>query len=117
MVFGTPQRKELSLPPSTWIDVPAVEASGHWIPEQGKVAWELLDSLAADGVDLREVFVITPFRAVADRLRPSSTSSPMCAPVRSTPPRARKPTSSFSCSAAIPSSLVPDSGRPSIPTF
>jgi hypothetical protein len=69
MVFGTPPRKELSLPPSTWIDVPAVEASGHWIPEQGKVAWELLDSLAADGVDLREVFVITPFRAVADRLR------------------------------------------------
>jgi hypothetical protein len=69
MVFGTPPRKELSLPPSTWIDVPAVEASGHWIPEQGKVTRELLDSLAADGVDLHEVFLITPFRAVADRLR------------------------------------------------
>ena len=38
MVFGTPQRKDLSLPPSTWFDVPVVEANGHWIPEQGKVA-------------------------------------------------------------------------------
>jgi tetratricopeptide (TPR) repeat protein len=69
MVFGTPSRKELSLPPSTWIDIPAVEASGHWIPEQGKVAQELLDSVTADGVDLREVFLITPFLAVADQLR------------------------------------------------
>ncbi|HEY5987938.1 MAG TPA: AAA domain-containing protein, partial [Streptosporangiaceae bacterium] len=69
MVYGTPPRKQLSLPPSTWIDVPAVEASGHWIPEQGKVARELLNSLTADGVDLREVFLITPFRAVVDQLR------------------------------------------------
>lgn len=69
MVFGTPQRKALSLPSSTWIDVPAVDANGHWIPEQGKVARELLDSLRAGGVDPREVFLITPFRAVAAELR------------------------------------------------
>lgn len=69
MVFGTPQRKELSLPPSRWIDVPAVEASSHWIPQQGQAARELIDTLIDRGVDLHDVFLITPFLTVADRLR------------------------------------------------
>jgi hypothetical protein len=62
------QRERLTLPPSGWIDIPATgEARGHWIPAEGKQAWKMLKALRSTyGVDARQIFVISPFRDVAD---------------------------------------------------
>ncbi|MGW5877263.1 AAA domain-containing protein [Nocardiopsis terrae] len=70
MVFGTPPRKELSLPPSQWVNVPASTAEGHWRPAEGdRLEW-LLDGLREQyGHPMDDVFVLAPFRTVADQVR------------------------------------------------
>lgn len=70
MVFGTPERAESSLPASQWVHVPAPAASteGHWRPAEGeKLVW-LLEGLHRRGHAMDDVFVLAPFRAVADKI-------------------------------------------------
>ncbi|GAA2661489.1 DEAD/DEAH box helicase [Streptomyces vastus] len=67
MVHGTPDRGLYRYAPrSCWVHVPAAEADGHWIPEEGRALRRVLQKLRDDGgVDLaRDVYVISPFRAV-----------------------------------------------------
>lgn len=59
--------------PSCWIDCRAREAEGHWVQAQGDIAMRLVQSLT-DGVLKSEdgqfkVYVITPFRKVAEKIR------------------------------------------------
>jgi hypothetical protein len=55
------------LGPSRWIDVLG-SAQDKWSPEEGAVVIDLLRKLAAAGVAL-DLYVVTPFVAVADGLR------------------------------------------------
>ncbi|KAB8157857.1 hypothetical protein FH609_030335 [Streptomyces sp. 3MP-14] len=66
MVHGTPERGEYRYRPrSSWVHVTAREAEGHWIPEEGRALGRVLERFVAAGVDLdRDVYVISPFRAV-----------------------------------------------------
>ncbi|MER7761641.1 DEAD/DEAH box helicase [Streptomyces sp. NPDC097619] len=69
MVRGTPERGEYRHhPASSWVDVVSSDAEGHWIPEEGRALRRVLERLRDEGgVDLaREVFVISPFRAVVE---------------------------------------------------
>jgi hypothetical protein len=67
MIDHTPPRPELALPPSAWLDVAGEGSEGHWIPEEGELLERLLRQLGVV-VDFRQVFVITPFRDIANRL-------------------------------------------------
>lgn len=58
-----------SLPPSAWLDVPAREASGHWIPGDGKAVESLVVDMLACGVAAGEIFLISPFRSVVSKLQ------------------------------------------------
>lgn len=55
------------LGPSRWIDV-AGESEDKWCAEEGAVVLQLLRKLAAHRVP-PDLYIITPFRTVADRLR------------------------------------------------
>jgi AAA domain len=65
MVSATPPGKPRDLEPSCWIDVKGTEADGHWIPAEGIVAEMLLTELLASGAMPEEIFLLSPFRAVA----------------------------------------------------
>ncbi|GAB2492038.1 hypothetical protein GCM10027063_35330 [Promicromonospora xylanilytica] len=55
---------------SIWIDVHG-EANGNWIPAEGDAAaWVLRGLMARHGLQPKDVLVVSPFRAAADRLRP-----------------------------------------------
>jgi superfamily I DNA and/or RNA helicase len=56
------------LPPSHWRDVGGA-ADGHWIADQGRATLALVRQLAAAGLTAKDVFIVTPFRQVAERLR------------------------------------------------
>ncbi len=68
MINHTPPREELALPASAWLHVAGERSEGHWIPEEGQRLEQLLAELAGHGVDFAEVFLIAPFRDVANRL-------------------------------------------------
>ena len=71
MIFGTPTRASPIgdvLGPSTWFSVAASSAS-KWDPAEGQFAVELLARLLDAGMASPDVFLITPFRAVASGLR------------------------------------------------
>jgi hypothetical protein len=53
---------------SRWIDVNAA-AESKWCPAEGDAVVQLLSTLAAAGVKQPDVYVITPFRIVAQELR------------------------------------------------
>ncbi|WP_445147854.1 DEAD/DEAH box helicase [Baekduia sp. Peel2402] len=57
------------LPPSKWINVPATDPRGHWIPRQGEEVEHVLAQLSRRGVAFNSILVVSPFRAVADELR------------------------------------------------
>lgn len=57
------------LSPSAWVDVPAREAEGHWVPAEGMAIESLLQALARQGVPMADVFLISPFRSVVNKLR------------------------------------------------
>ena len=65
MLNCTPEREELRLAGSHWIDVPGGVSSGNWVAGEGVALEQLLDGLRYEMVDFSEVFLITPFRAVA----------------------------------------------------
>jgi len=69
MVFGTTNRPSLAVPDSAWINVDSVGAEGNWIPEEGKAVRTVLELLLQSGIKPTEIFLISPFRAVADELR------------------------------------------------
>ncbi len=57
-----------TLGPSTWFHVEG-SPEEKWCPEEGQEVLRLLRGLAAKGLVKPDVFVITPFRIVQDRLR------------------------------------------------
>jgi superfamily I DNA and/or RNA helicase len=69
MVFGTPPRQAITLPPSSWIHVESTESEGHWIPAEGQAVELLIDDLMRQGVSVDDIFLISPFRVVVRRLR------------------------------------------------
>ncbi len=69
MIAHTPAREALALPDSGWLHVAGEHAEGHWVPAEGVRTERLLDELASFGVDFGEVFLISPFRVVAEELR------------------------------------------------
>lgn len=58
---------------SQWIHVPAEGADEHWIPAQGQRAldkvWELVGNEPVDDEGQANVYVITPFKSVAKKMR------------------------------------------------
>ncbi|MES2607118.1 MAG: ATP-binding protein [Pseudomonadota bacterium] len=64
MVFGTPKRPELTLPASQWFHVDSSYSKGNWIEEEGHILETLLTSLEKAGVDMKDVFLISPFTDV-----------------------------------------------------
>ena len=75
MVFGTPPRQAIALPPSSWMHVESPEAEGHWIPAEGKVVEILIHDLIYQGVSADDIFLISPFRVVVRRLRQIASGS------------------------------------------
>ena len=69
MVDGTPMRAPEPWPASGWVDVRSVTNEGHWIEAEGEMTSRLLERLIAFGADPTEIFLVSPFRAVVDRLR------------------------------------------------
>ncbi|MGH9696566.1 MAG: DEAD/DEAH box helicase [Bryobacteraceae bacterium] len=57
------------LPPSSWIDVKAVESDDHWIPAEGVALEILLADLHRSGVSSANILLISPFRAVARNVK------------------------------------------------
>ena len=66
---GSPIREALSdvAPGSCWLDV--ASSAAKWSPQEGQVVLALLDQLAEQGVRDPDLYLIAPFREVADRLR------------------------------------------------
>lgn len=69
MVFGTPPRAPVDLPVSQWMHVEGGDIDGHWIEREGHVVQDLIGRLLTSGIAPREIFLISPFRAVVRRLR------------------------------------------------
>jgi hypothetical protein len=70
MVFATPDRVspiQKCLGPSIWIDVQGT-AEEKWCPEEGEVVLDLLTRLKKEGI-APDLYIVTPFTIVADRLR------------------------------------------------
>jgi AAA domain len=72
MVYGTispsPEMETLSSLQTGWIQS-AGPSQGNWIPAEGKTLQELLALLRADGVQAKDISVITPFTDVRKNLK------------------------------------------------
>lgn len=73
MVPATPDRSSVIgdvLGESRWIDIPGVPGNGHHVHEQAVMVERMIRRLARTlPTDLMDVFVISPFRLVADSMR------------------------------------------------
>ncbi len=74
MVYGTVGEDAPWLGQSCWIDVPASNASGHWIPAQGdmaaRIVCRIVETPGLYGSDREaNVYVISPFKKVGEELR------------------------------------------------
>jgi len=70
MVHGKP-KIESPLPSCHWIDVRSENGEGHWVPAEGEIARKLLLNLKKRyGVRPSDVFLVSPFRDCANKLRP-----------------------------------------------
>ncbi|MEU5903785.1 AAA domain-containing protein [Micromonospora sp. NPDC047467] len=70
MIHGTaPRQHLLDVAESTWIDVASSDAEGHWIPDEGAAAEQILTYLLRAGIDPNQIMAISPFRDAARRLR------------------------------------------------
>ncbi|MFT3801639.1 MAG: AAA domain-containing protein [Burkholderiaceae bacterium] len=74
MVYGAgTDRLGEAVPWSRWLDASSEANEGHWIPEQGRRAFNAMDILVGDKPRDREgkprAFVITPFSEVAEKMR------------------------------------------------
>jgi superfamily I DNA and/or RNA helicase len=61
------------LGPSRWISVDG-DANSHWCPLEGEATIALLRKLADQGIQDPDLFIITPFRVVAQEMRQLLTS-------------------------------------------
>jgi superfamily I DNA and/or RNA helicase len=69
MVNGT-QRKPLDCRPSGWFDVPLDDVNGKWVGKQGEALAYILRTLTGRyAIPLNELYVLSPFRAVARECR------------------------------------------------
>jgi len=68
MVYDTEEAAS-SLPKSAWLDVPSGESDDHWIPAEGVALGILLADLSRHGVSPGNILLLSPFRAVARKLR------------------------------------------------
>jgi hypothetical protein len=72
MVYGTiapsPDKETRATLPTGWIHA-AGPSIDNWVPAEGKVLRQLVAQLQSDGVALKEISVITPFKAVRDQLK------------------------------------------------
>ncbi len=57
-----------ALGPSAWFDIDS-EADSKWCPAEGELVVALLKKMASTGITEPDLFVITPFRIVAQELR------------------------------------------------
>jgi hypothetical protein len=57
-----------ALGPSAWLDIDG-EADSKWCPAEGEVVVTLLKKIASAGIVEPDLFIITPFRIVAQELR------------------------------------------------
>lgn len=69
MVLAT-KPGNLTVRPSCWLDVEGSQFEAHWAVEEGVVVDYLLSELIRDGVPATDILLMSPFRSVADRLRP-----------------------------------------------
>jgi superfamily I DNA and/or RNA helicase len=60
---------------SAWFDQPSIAAS-KWSPEEGEVARELLERLLRCGLSSPDIYFITPFRIIGQRLRELLANAP-----------------------------------------
>ncbi|WP_055337391.1 AAA domain-containing protein [Ralstonia solanacearum] len=71
MVYGTiaprPDKETKANLPTGWLHA-AGPSMGNWVPAEGEILRQLLTALRADGVANDEISVITPFKAVRQRL-------------------------------------------------
>lgn len=71
MVYGTPtpnpQKETCASLPTGWIHASGT-SQGNWVPAEGKALRELLAQLRADGVEVNDISVITPFKDVRNNL-------------------------------------------------
>lgn len=72
MVYGA-GKDTLGAVSSCWLDTPAKASEGHWVEAQGQKALSAVEKLTGgevlDANGKLRVFVITPFRVVATRMR------------------------------------------------
>jgi hypothetical protein len=72
MVYGTltpgPEKETRASLPTGWIAAQGT-SQGNWVPAEGKALQELLAHLRADGVDARDISVITPFTDVRNNVK------------------------------------------------
>jgi hypothetical protein len=70
MIHATPSRDHsLTVAASTWIDVITSTADGHWLPDEGQAARDLVDHLLAQGVTAADILAVSPFRHASEGLR------------------------------------------------
>ncbi|WP_284247186.1 DEAD/DEAH box helicase, partial [Methylobacterium haplocladii] len=72
MVHATPRRASAIrevLGPSHWVDVPGGRTEDKWCEQEGEAVVALLRRLAEVGVSEPDLFVVTPFVIVAQKLR------------------------------------------------
>jgi superfamily I DNA and/or RNA helicase len=78
MVHAKPSQKSAirdAIGPSRWIDVSGGQTEGKWCEAEGDAVVELLRRLAATNVDELDLYVISPFVIVAQKLRERVQSS------------------------------------------
>lgn len=72
MVYGTlappPDKETRASLPTGWIHASGT-SQGNWVPAEGLALQELLALLHEDGVEARDIAVITPFKAVQQNLK------------------------------------------------
>ncbi|EPA99500.1 ATP-binding protein [Pseudomonas sp. G5(2012)] len=72
MVYGTstpsPEKETTATLPTGWIDV-CGPSSGNWVKAEGLALKSLLAKLAQEGVQAKDISVITPFQDVRNQLR------------------------------------------------
>lgn len=57
------------LPETQWIPIVGKSNGSNWIPEEGEALRDLLSQIRVQHVDLRQVFLVSPFREVVRELR------------------------------------------------
>jgi len=67
MIQGKPNDMS-SLLPSKWVNVDSMSNNGHWISAEGEKTRTIFDYLKKEGIENREIYIISPFRDVVNGL-------------------------------------------------